>query len=153
MAPEVTQNWDQGHVLCLTISLNLHHCYHFVCISFILYFPCWVLATNLKLVSSATLQEKGQSSTAAWLVIWLLASAHATPFCWLNISMYLKYRSEDNAGMRCTRLFDFKRSKKWVSEIDGWTKETSSVSVDGSHSFWSYEMLVGFPNSPLLASE
>lgn len=58
MAPEGTQNGDGGYVLCLTISLNFHHCYHSVCIFSILYFSCWVLATNLKLVSSATVEEE-----------------------------------------------------------------------------------------------
>lgn len=58
MAPEGIHNRNWPRVLCLTISLNFYHCYHFVCISSILYFSCWVLATNLKLVSSTTVQEK-----------------------------------------------------------------------------------------------
>lgn len=54
--------------------------------------------------------------------------------------------------MRCTKQFDFKGSKKWTSELDDWTKENSIVCVDGSGSFWSHKMLVGFPDSLLLAS-
>lgn len=69
MAPEGTYNRNWPRVLCLTISLNFYHCYHFVCISSILYFSCWVLATNLKLVSSTTVQgkKKDGNSTASWL--------------------------------------------------------------------------------------